>query len=349
MKSVPVSNGQPLRAAVVGLGRMGVRHLEAVNRLGMSVVGLADMSTDAAVGAGAAIGVAPEACFTDAAEMFRSTRPEAVVIATTAPAHASLVLAAVEAGAKYILCEKPMAASLAEVDAMTEACAAAGAVLAVNHQMRFMANYSHVKTLIGGDELGPLISMVVAGSNFGLAMNASHYFEAFRFLTGSRVASVQAWLETDALTNPRGTQFDDRSGRLLAMNESGQALYIDFSAQAGWGLQVVYICRNGQIVLDELNGDVRVAARQAEFRDLPTSRYGMPVDIRQEAIAPAETVECTMAVWNAMIAGDGYPGADVGEHALSCLVAAHLSDRAGGVPVSTNLPEAARQERFAWA
>lgn len=341
--------GVPLRAAVVGLGRMGVRHLEALNRLGMSVVGLADMSNDALAAAAAPIGLGTEACFTDAAEMLRKTRPEAVVIATTAPSHAPLVLMAVEAGARYILCEKPMAASLAEVDEMTRACEAAGAVLAVNHQMRFMAHYSYVKALIGSDDLGPLVSMVVAGSNFGLAMNASHYFEAFRFLTGSRVADVQAWFDTDALANPRGAQFDDRSGRLLATNEVGQGLYIDFSAEAGWGLQVVYICRNGQIVLDELNGDVRVAARKAEFRDLPTSRYGMPVDIRQDAIAPAETVECTMAVWRAMIVGSDYPGADVGEHALSCLVAAHISDRAGGARISTNLPEAARQERFAWA
>lgn len=345
----PISTGEPMRVAVVGLGRMGVRHLEAARRLGMSVVGLADMSSNAVATAAAAIGVGQDGRFTDAAEMFRVTRPQAVVIATTAPAHAPLVLAAVEAGARYILCEKPMAASLAEVDDMTQACEAAGAVLAVNHQMRFMANYSHVKALLGGEDLGSLVSMVVAGSNFGLAMNASHYFEAFRFLTGLRIANVQAWFETDALANPRGAQFDDRSGRLLATNEVGQALYMDFSARAGWGLQVVYICRHGQITVDELNGDVRVAARRAEYRDLPTSRYGMPVDIRQEAIPPTETVECTMAVWQAMIAGTGYPGADVGEHALSCLVAAHLSDRAGGVPVSTNLPQAAREERFTWA
>lgn len=338
-----------MRVALVGLGRMGVRHLEAVRRLGMSVAGLADMSSDAVAAAAEPIGLGSEGRFTDAVEMFRATRPQAVVIATTAPAHAPLVLAAVEGGARYILCEKPMAASLAEVDEMTRACEAAGVVLAVNHQMRFMANYSHVKALIGGEELGPMISMVVAGSNFGLAMNAGHYFEAFRYLTGSRIANVQAWFETELLANPRGPQFDDRSGRLLARNEAGQGLYIDFSAHAGWGLQVVYICRNGQIVLDELNGDVRVAARQIEYRDLPTGRYGMPVDIRRDTIQPAETVECTMAVWQAMIAGAGYPGADVGEHVLSCLVAAHLSDRAGGVQVSTNLPDAARHERFAWA
>ena len=343
------SSGHPMRTAIVGLGRMGMRHLEAVQRLNMPVVGLADMSAQAVDAASIQVGLEAGGRFTDAVAMFSAVRPEAVVVATTAPSHASLVLAAVDAGAKYILCEKPMAASLDEVDAMTRACEAAGTVLAVNHQMRFMPNYSVIKAMIGGDELGPLVSMVVAGSNFGLAMNASHYFEAFRFLTGSRVATVSAWLESDQLTNPRGPQFDDRSGRLAATGEQGQGLYIDFSAAAGWGLQVVYICRNGQIVVDELNGDIRVAARQAEFRELPTSRYGLPVDIREETIPPTENVDSTMAVWRAMIAGGGYPGSDVGEHALSCLVAAHLSHRAGGAPVSIDLPAQARTERFAWA
>lgn len=341
--------GRPLRTAIVGLGRMGLRHLEAVRRLDMNVVGLADMSADVVDAAAGQIGLEAGGRFTDAVAMFSAVQPKAVVVATTAPSHAPLVLAAVEAGAKYILCEKPMAASLEEVDAMTRACAAAGAVLAINHQMRFMPNYSVIKAMIGAEELGPMTSMVVAGSNFGLAMNASHYFEAFRFLTGSRVATVSARLESDPLTNPRGPQFDDRSGRLMANTKQGQGLYIDFSAEAGWGLQVVYICRNGQIVVDELNGDIRVAARQAEFRELPTSRYGMPVDIRHETIPPTENVDSTMAVWRAMVAGDGYPGSDVGEHALSCLVAAHLSHRAGGAPVSTDLPAQARTERFAWA
>lgn len=347
--SQPASSTEPMRVAVVGLGRMGVRHLEAVRRLGLAVVGLADVSADAVTAAAGSIGLSPEGRFTDAVEMFETTWPQAVVIATTAPSHAPLVLAAVESGARYVLCEKPMAASLAEVDEMTRACETAGAVLGINHQMRYMPNYTQVKGLIGGEDLGPLVSMVVAGSNFGLAMNASHYFEAFRYLTDSPVTQVQARFETEALANPRGPLFDDRSGRLLAINGAGQGLYIDFSAQAGWGLQVVYICRNGQVVVDELNGEMRVAARKAEYRQLPTSRYGMPVDIRREAIPPAETIESTMAVWTAMLTRSGYPGPEVGEHALSCLVAAHLSDRAGGAPVSTKVPQAARDERFAWA
>lgn len=343
------ASAKPMRAAVAGLGRMGVRHLEALRRLGMDVAGLADVSGEAVAAAADPIGLDMDRRFSDARALFQAVRPEAVVVATTASSHASLVLAAVDVGARFILCEKPMASSLAEVDAMTRACDEAGVVLAVNHQMRFMPNYVRVKALIGGEQMGPLVSMIVAGSNFGLAMNASHYFEAFRWLTGSPVASVSARLEPDPLSNPRGAQFDDRSGRLTAVGEGGEGLYIDFSSKAGWGLQVVYVCRNGQIFVDQLNGEIRTASRQAQFRDLSTTRYGLPADIGHETIPPTETVESTMAVWRAMLAGTDYPDAKVGAHALSCLVAAHLSDRDGGRPVSTRLPEAARHEIFAWA
>lgn len=345
----PNQEKMTLRVAIVGLGRMGLRHVEAVRSLGMEVVGLCDISKDAVDNAASSIGLGHAGRFTDAAVMFRTVRPKAVVVASTAPSHSSLVLAAAECGATYILCEKPFAASLAEVEAMTRACAERGVVLAVNHQMRFMPNYASIKSMIDGQEFGPMVSMIVAGSNFGLAMNGSHYFEAFRWMTGSRVAAVQAQLEPDILANPRGDEFDDRSGRILAINDAGQTLYLDFSAKAGWGLQVIYVCRNGQVFVDELNGDVRLAARQSEFRDLPTSRYGLPVNIRCEKIPPAETVRSTMDVWRSMVGGADYPGPDVGEHVLACLVACHISHRDGGRLTSTDLPTTARQERFYWA
>lgn len=334
---------------VIGLGRMGLRHAEAAQRLGMKIVGLADISQDAVRAAGRTFGIPDTACLTDPAAMLEVVRPEAVVIAATAPSHAELVLKAAERGVRYILCEKPMASSIDQAEAMIEICRRSGSLLAVNHQMRFKPNYTQVKALIGSEEMGPLVSILVAGSNFGLAMNASHYFEMFRYMVDQPVATVQAWLETDSLTNPRGPQFSDRSGRLLARSAGGVSMFVDFSVQAGWGLQVVYICRHGQIVVDELNGEMRVAARQGEFRDLPTSRYAMPANIRNEAIQPAETVESTMAVWSAMFAGAGYPDGAAGVHALSCLVAAHASDLAGGASVAIDSLGAQRAKVFSWA
>lgn len=338
-----------LRVAIIGLGRMGLRHLQATQNLGMSVCALADISQQALDSVRMNHGCEAVSCFTDAHAMLDTTRPDALVVATTAPTHAEFVLSAAEKGVRYILCEKPMASSLAETDEMTKACRRAGATLAVNHQMMFMPQYTEIKSLIGSDELGPLTSILVAGSNFGLAMNASHYFEMYRYVSGESVTEIQAWLEEGLLPNPRGVAFEDRSGRLLARSAAGPTMFIDFSVAAGYGLQVVYICRHGQIVVDELCGSVRVAARKPEFRDLPTSRYGMPADVRNSAITPADTIVPTMAVWSAMLDGAQFPDADAGAHAVSCLVAAHTSHDAGGLVVRLDDPALPRERVFKWA
>lgn len=338
-----------MRLAVVGLGRMGVRHIQAGQNLGMTICGVADISAQAVDAVRIAHQLSPEACFTDARDMLRAVAPEAVVVATTADSHFAWVSAAVEAGARYILCEKPMATSLAEADAMREACAHSGALLAVNHQMQFMPHYMRVKQLIESEELGPLSSVLVAGSNFGLAMNGSHYFEMFRYISGTPVRSVRAWLEPNQLPNPRGPQFEDCSGKLLAQGSGDAMMYLDFSARAGYGLQIVFICWQGQIVLDELSGDMRVAARKPEFRDLPTARYGMPANVRLELLEPTDAVSPTMGVWSAMLDGGAFPDGSIGAHALACCVAAHVSHETGGSEIRLDGLSQARSRVFKWA
>jgi hypothetical protein len=113
-------------------------------------------------------------------------------------------------------------------------------------------------------------------------------------------------------------------------------------------VQVVYSCRTGQVVVDELRGEMKVAARQADYRDLPTTRYGMPVEVEHRAIAPADVIQPTAAVWAAMLAGRDWPDGAAGLHALRCLVAAHVSHRRGGamVRLDGDLPGA---EVFHWA
>lgn len=342
-------NAIGMRAAAIGLGRMGMRHVQALKNLRMEICGAADTSVDALALLQTNHSVSRSACFTDAMEMLTQVRPEALVVATTAPTHAAYVLAAAQAGVRYVLCEKPFATSLSEAKLMADACAQSHTRLAVNHQMRYMEQYTRVKALIGSSALGPLSSIVVAGSNFGLAMNASHYFEMFRFVGGETVNSVQAWLEEKQLANPRGEQFEDRSGRLLATTSSGRTMYIDFSANAGWGLQVVYICEFGQIFVDELSGEMIVKARQAEFRNLPTTRYGMPVDIERLQIQPADTVAPTMSVWHDLLSGADFPDAQTGTHALACLVAAHASHAISGGPVKLDALNDWTDTSFKWA
>jgi predicted dehydrogenase len=344
-----IARPEKLNFAIIGAGRMGLRHVEAARAVGMNLVGVVDSSEASLETARSQQGVTRAQCFADVGEMLAATRPDAVVVATTAPTHAPFVIQCARAGVKQILCEKPMAISLTEARAMVEACRAGGAQLAVNHQMRFMPQYTRVKALIGSEALGPLARIVVAGSNFGLAMNASHYFEMFRYMTDGQIRAVQAWFDPVLLPNPRGPQFEDRSGGLIVRGASNVDMYVDLSANAGHGINVIYICRFGQIVVDELGGWMRVIARQNEFRELPTTRYGMPADVREEEIEPATVVGPTIEVWSAMLTDKPFPDHEAGLHALTALVAAHVSHESGSREVSLDEPSLPFDRQFKWA
>ncbi len=70
-----------------------------------------------------------------------------------------VVLDCSKAGVKAIYCEKPMAASLAEADAMVQACASRGIAFASGDAYRNMPQHWKVKGLIDSGDLGELCSI----------------------------------------------------------------------------------------------------------------------------------------------------------------------------------------------
>jgi 1,5-anhydro-D-fructose reductase (1,5-anhydro-D-mannitol-forming) len=85
---------------------------------------------------------------------------EAVYISSTNEKHRPQALAAIAAG-KHVLCEKPLAMSVAEAAEMVSAAAAAGLVLATNHHIRNAASLLAMRDLIAGGRLGRVLSLRV--------------------------------------------------------------------------------------------------------------------------------------------------------------------------------------------
>lgn len=337
-----------MNTALIGLGRMGLRHYEVLQRLKLDVVGAADLNADTHAAAKDA-GIAEAAIFTDAADMLEAVDAELVVIATTGPSHYPLVKLAVEAGAKNILCEKPMGVSLAQCDAMIEMCEAAGCRLAINHQMRFMDQYVLPKQKLDSEAHGGLSSMTVLAGNFGFAMNGSHYLEAFRYMADDAPATVCAWFSDEILANPRGAQFEDRAGSMRIETVGGKRYYMDIGTDQGHGMHVTYMSRNGRIDIDELAGHMREVVREAEHRDAPTTRYGMPYHTEVTQITPADAVTPTQHVLQALLAGENYPDGHDGRQAIELLVAAYMSAEQGGAPVDIRTAEFDRERKYPWA
>ncbi len=327
---------------------MGQRHLQVVKDLGLELIGLCDHSENALALACRDLSVSGDISFTSTAELLKRNRPQVVIIATTAPSHCDLTCLAAEAGAEYILCEKPMGVSLAECERMIETCEKHGVRLAINHQMRFMEQYTRVKELVWSDEFGGLASVNVVAGNFGLAMNGSHYFEMFRYLTDEEPAEVTAWFSDEIVPNPRGEQFEDRAGQVRVVTASGKRFYMDIGADQGQGMAITYVGRNGWIFVDELTGYTRRMVRKPEHRPEPTTRYCTPWEEIEERIAPTDPVTPTKAILEALISDRNYPDGRAGRLAVACLVAAYVSNEEGHRPVKVDdsLP---RDRAFPWA
>lgn len=75
--------------------------------------------------------------------------------------HADHVISAARAG-KHVFCEKPMALSLAQADAMIEATDQAGVAFMVGHTLRFWPEYVAIKKLLAGSELGKPVALAAA-------------------------------------------------------------------------------------------------------------------------------------------------------------------------------------------
>lgn len=348
MENIRVAT-RPIRAAVIGVGRMGLRHIAAVLRAGHVLVGIYDVAKEALKVAESEFALSKTQLFDNIDSLYDLTRPDLVVIATNADSHCILTCQAAERGAKYILCEKPMAVSVAECDLMINACRVADARLSINHQMRFMPAYITPRCLSGAPEFGGLCSMTVVGGNFGFAMNGSHYFEAFRFLTGELPVEVAAWFSPEIVPNPRGAQYQDRAGCIRAVTVSGKRLYMDVSADQGHGFGATYACRYGVITVDELAGELTSTEREAQYRDLPTTRYGMPGHSKRYSVSPSDLIETTVSVLNALVSGNNNVSGEDGRNVVELLVAAHQSAEQSGAPVRLDSTAVDRERVFPWA
>ncbi len=80
---------------------------------------------------------------------------EAVYVATPNHLHRPLVEAAARAG-KHVLCEKPMATTLADAEAMVAACEGAGVRYATAFDQRFQAYHRRLREIVAAGRLGEI-------------------------------------------------------------------------------------------------------------------------------------------------------------------------------------------------
>lgn len=144
------------RIAVLGAGYAGQVQLKGWRTIpNARVVGLWNRTPERARQVGAEFGVP---VFDDVDALIASPDVDAVDIATAVETHRDLALKAAAAG-KHVLCQKPLAPSEADAEAIVRGCAAAGVRLMVNENWRWRPWYRTVRGLLDRDALGRLFSL----------------------------------------------------------------------------------------------------------------------------------------------------------------------------------------------
>jgi predicted dehydrogenase len=250
--------GKAKRVAILGMGAMGRRHIAVVRRVeGAELAAVVDVRPEA-IAAAELPGIP---AYANARTMLAEVRPDIVIVATTAPSHHPLVLAAAKAGVRGIFCEKPMACSVAEAEEMIEAARAYGCALAVNHGRRRVRAYRWLAERLQSGAWGKLRAMYSGWPGIGLGCTATHLIDLWRFLGGEQLQSVFGWVDAVRGPNPRGAEFRDPGGMVVAVSSSG-ARYVHQQTEDGAGPGLMVIDTTGaQIVVDEQTLTMSILAR----------------------------------------------------------------------------------------
>ncbi len=140
----------------------------------------------------------------------------AVYISSSNEKHRAQALAAIAAG-KHVLCEKPLATSVADAQDMVQAAERAGVVFATNHHLRSAGSLRAIRQLIADGKVGKVLSLrifhavelpvhlrgwrldnPVAGGGV-IADLTVHNADTARFLLGEDPVSVVAHMDATGL------------------------------------------------------------------------------------------------------------------------------------------------------
>ncbi len=275
------------------------------------------------------------ALYTDFREMVEREKPDIVSVTTRPEERPDVVIGLAEAGVKAIFATKPLCRSLAEADAMIDACRRSGAILSVACHLNWYAPYTSARELIGRGDIGPLRSMV-CNTPMALSNIGSHTLALLRLFAGAPAQWVFGHVDDDEAAVGDG----DLSGSGYVFYQNGVRAMLNSRSPSGtWSIE--FLCERGRIIsrhhhaefdlwtLDEPSGDTSI--RYESRRMFP-----YPWRPRSSMVDAIEGVARSIEAGREEIC----PG-EFGREALETAIALRESHRQGGRRIDLPLADRA--------
>lgn len=268
-----------------------------------------------------------EALYTDYREMVEKENPDIVSVTTRPEPRAEIVIGLAELGVKAIFATKPMCRTLAEADAMIEACHRSGTILTMACHLNWYGWYTKARNLIGTNEIGRLRSMV-CNCGHSLSNIHSHTLGLFSLFAGAPAEWVFGFVGVDEVAASEG----DIPGSGFIHYENGVTAILNAQASSSgdrWALD--FICERGKIVSRNAHADFELWSTHPESGDPIQLQYPNPWHPRSSMVDAIEGVCRSIELGEERIC----PG-EFGREALEIAIAIRESHRRGNVRL--NLP-----------
>ena len=174
------------RAAVIACGRISGAHAAGyMANPNIELVACADINPDALEAFGSRFNVPSEGRYLDYHRMMEREKPDLVSVCSLHNLHSSMTVDAAAYKPRAILCEKPIALSLAQADAMMDACERSNTLLIIGHQRRFAPQYIAAYEALKAGEIGQLQSIETHGHpGCSLLVDGTHTIDLIRWYAG---------------------------------------------------------------------------------------------------------------------------------------------------------------------
>lgn len=271
-----------LKVCLIGCGRAGMIHAHNYkNKLeNACITACVDAVETAAKAAAEELGVTK--VFTDYHDILNDKDIDAVIVVSPTNLHKQIVVDCANAG-KHVFCEKPMAMTVEECDAMIDACNRNHVKLQIGFMRRFDASFREAKRLVDSGAIGDLVQIHsntrgpskprpwmydIKKSNGILAEVNSHDIDAVRWMADSDIDTLYA--VAGNFRNPEAkADYDDYYDSVL-MNgtmKNGVHFCIDGAAYVQYGY-------DSKMELIGTKGKINVGRSDKEFVHCTTAENG---------------------------------------------------------------------------
>ena len=159
MTTATIETSAPaVRVGIIGVGARGVRCFGTLLKEygGVQINALADFNIQRLEIAREKLGGSPE-LYTDVDTMLREAKLDGVVITTPDYTHAAIACAALRAGIKHVLLEKPMATTAQGCVDVIAAMEETGGQVVVGFNLRFGPLLARIKEVVANGDIGRLV------------------------------------------------------------------------------------------------------------------------------------------------------------------------------------------------